>query len=68
LNEIRRLNGEIKPNIYPFDRMKSIRRPTYHRRSFDYRFRFRSYVRVVIVIIRLRLLARKWSQKQTAIK
>ena len=68
LNEIRRLNGEIKPNIYPFDRMKSIRLPTYHRRSFDYRFRFRSYVRVVIVIIRLRLLARKWSQKQTAIK
>lgn len=72
LNEIRRLTGDTRSNPYLFanhvDRMKVIRKATYHRRSFDYRFRFRYYVRVVIATIRLRRLSRKWAQKIAAIK
>ena len=72
LNEIRRLTGDTRSNIYPFqnhfNRMNSIQKPTYHRRSFDYRFRFRYYVRVVIATIRLRWLAKKWAQKLVAMK
>lgn len=72
LNEIRRLTGDARSNPYPFannfDRMKIIRKATYNRRSFDYRFRFRYYVRVVIATIRLRRLSKKWAQKIVAIK
>ncbi len=72
LNEIRRLTSNTKSHVYPFpnnfDRMKSIHKSTYHRRSFDYRFRFRYYVRVVIAIIRLRWLVKKWAHKLAAIK
>ncbi len=72
LNEIRRLTGNTKSSIYPFqnqfDRMKLIRKSTYHRRSFDYRFRFRYYVRVVIATIRLRWLMKKWAHELAAIK
>jgi len=72
LNEIRRLTGGTKSNSYSFqynyDKMKLIPKQTYHRRSFDYRFRFRYYVRVVIATIRMRWLVKKWSQKLAAIK
>jgi hypothetical protein len=72
LNEIRRLTGDTKSSFYPFqynyNKMTSIRKSTYHRRSFDYRFRFRSYVRVVIATIRMRWLVKKWAQKLLAIK
>ena len=71
LNEIRHLTDDKRPNfsyLYNRDKMKSIRRPPYHRRSFDYRFRFRSYVNVVIATIRMRWLARRWLQKLASIK
>lgn len=72
LNEIRRLTGESKQSIFPFqynyDKMTLIRKPTYHRRSFDYRFRFRYYVRVVIATIRMRWLVKKWTQKLASMK
>ena len=72
LNEIRRLTGDTKSSVHSFpnhiDRMKLIRKPTYNRRSFDYRFRFRYYVRVVIATIRLRWLTKKWAHKLAAIK
>jgi hypothetical protein len=72
LNEIRRLTGNTKSHSYPYqynyDKMAMIRKPTYNRRSFDYHFRFRSYVRVVIATIRLRRLVKKWAQKVAAIK
>jgi hypothetical protein len=72
LNEIRRLTGDTKSNSYIFqsnyDKMRSIRKQTYNRRSFDYRFRFRYYVRVVLATIRMRRLVKKWTQKLAAIK
>jgi hypothetical protein len=72
LNEIRRLTGDKKSSFYPFqynyNKMTSILKPTYHRRSFDYRFRFRYYVRVVTATIRMRWLVKKWAQKLAANK
>ena len=72
LNEIRRLTGDTKSNSYPcqynYDKMKSIHRQPYHRRLFDYRFRFRCYGRVVIAIIRMRRLVKKWGQKLVVMK
>ncbi|CAF0761352.1 unnamed protein product [Adineta ricciae] len=72
LNEIRRLTGDIRANAYSHsyqsDRMKSIRKQSYHRRLFDPRFRFRCYVRTVIVTIRMRCLVRKWTKTVASIK
>jgi len=63
LNEIRRLTGDIKPNSFNYDKMKLIPKQQYHRRSVNYRFRFRCYVTVVIGMIRMRWLVKKWTKK-----
>lgn len=70
LNEIRRLTGDTKLSSYPpnYDKMKFIRRQPFQRRSFNYRFQFRSAVQVVIAISRMRWLVRKWVQKSSAFK
>jgi hypothetical protein len=72
LHEIRRLTGDTKSTSFLLannnDRMKLLPRQSYYRRSLNYRFRFRSYVRVVITIIRMRRMVRKWTQKQLTIK
>jgi hypothetical protein len=72
LNEIRRLTGDIKSSssLYPYnyDKMKVMNKRLYQRRAFDYRFRFRCYVRVVIATIRMRWLLKKWTHKLATIK
>ena len=72
LNEIRRLTGETPWNSTPLpyntQRMKFVPKQIYHRRASNYRFRFRSYGRVVIAIIRMRSLAKKWAKKSLTMK
>ena len=68
LNEIRRLTGNSKWNSDYFnDRQSTKFVYRHHRRFVNYRFRFRSYVRLVIAVLRLRWLVKKWAQKQTSI-
>jgi len=68
LNEIRRLTGNIKLNSSNYDKMKLIPKQSYHQRSLNYRFRFRSYVTVVIGMIRMRWLVKKWTKKVATIR
>lgn len=69
LSEIRRLTGDYPSNSTPlswnYQRMKILPRQIYNRRAFNYRFRFRAYVRVVIAMIRMRTLAKKWARKNS---
>ena len=65
LNEIRRLTGETQSTS---NRTKSFPKQSHHRRQFDYRFRFRCYVRVAVAMIRMRHLVKRWTQKLTAIQ
>ena len=72
LQEIRRLTGPSKwkvahdPWTTPHP-TRSMSRKHSCQRAFDYRFRFRSYVRVVIAILRLRWLAKKWTRKMASL-
>jgi hypothetical protein len=68
LNEIKRLTGDIKSSSYNYNRTKLIPKHKSHRRSFNYRFRFRCYVTVVIGMIRMRWLVKKWAQKLATIR
>jgi hypothetical protein len=63
LNEIRRLTGDMKSISSKHDKIKLISKRPSHRRSLNYRFRFRCYVTVVIGVIRMRWLVNKWTQK-----
>ncbi|UJR23419.1 hypothetical protein I4U23_026425 [Adineta vaga] len=68
LNEIRRLTGDFQINTFNYNKMKFIPKQSYHRRSMNYRFRFRCYVTVVIGIIRMRWLVTKWTRKLLTIR
>ncbi|CAF3013406.1 unnamed protein product [Rotaria socialis] len=68
LREIKRLTGNMKSSVYDYHQIKSISKQKYHRRAFNYRFRFRCYVTVVIGMIRMRWLVKKWARKLTSIQ
>ena len=71
LEEIRRLTGASKWKVshdsWAPHPTRSISRKHSRQRAFNYRFRFRSAVRVVIAILRLRWLAKKWTRKMASL-
>ncbi|CAF1443156.1 unnamed protein product [Adineta ricciae] len=68
LNEIRRLTGDSKNDVFKYDKMGFIPKQPFPQRAMNYRFRFRCYVTVVIGIIRMRWLVKKWTRKIAAIR
>ncbi|CAF0769736.1 unnamed protein product [Rotaria sordida] len=68
LKQIQRLNGNMKSNFSNRNQIKLISKQYYHRRSSNYRFRFRCYITVVIGMIRMRWLVKKWAQKLATIQ
>lgn len=72
LNEIRRLTGDNRSNSfstpYSLNRTKMFHKQPYYQRASNYRFRFRSYCRVVIATIRMRRQGKKWAQKFSSIR